>query len=169
MTKMKAQQIGALGTFIFAAIGSLPLFYLVASNIDFFTSEVLGQQTTLQFFDLYVPILIILSLKFGRKLGERIFIEREQEVVYYTGQTILNTAGLSILFTLGLFRVYFLFIEQMEKGEMEGIGGFFEYLIHLFEDLVLIAFSGIFIYVVLIIPCSVASLCCGLIFKWLRK
>ena len=169
MTLTKAQQIGSLCTFIFAGIGSIPLFYFVSSNLELFNIEIFEDQITVHFFDLYIPLLIIFSIKFGRQLGERIFIKREHDVIYYTAQTILNTAGIPVILTFLLMRPYFLFMEWMDEGKMLSIYSFIIYLFYLFWDCILIMFSGIFIYGILLIPCAFAGLFCSFIFKLLRK
>ena len=170
MTTTKAHQIGTLGTFVSAAIVTGLIVYAIAVNnftlLDFIE---IGEQMTLFFLDLYIPLLIVFSIKFGRKLGEHFFIKREEEVIYYSLSIILHTAGLSVISTLVLMHPYFLFMEWVEEEKMLSIYSFIIYLFYLLWDLIIIAFCGIFIYAILLIPCAIVGLFCSLIFKWIRK
>jgi hypothetical protein len=170
MKNTKAQQTGVLVTFISAAmVSGLILCFIGTNKFMIFDFTPFGEEITPFFLVLYIPILIVFSIIWGKELGERNFIQRDKDMVYYTAQTVLNAVGVPFVLTLGLRRVYFLFIELVEAGKMNGAGDLITYLFYLLGDLMQIAFSGIFIYAALIIPCAIISLFSGLILIQLRK
>ena len=145
MTKTKAQQIGIITLFIFAALNVFisTMILRIYFNDPLFTE--LKDVVNSNFLDLLIPILIIISVATGRKLGELILIKREKEIFYHTARTIAVVVCSSIWLTILCQHTYYFINEGIGNGDFQNMDRILSFtgnllLNHLYVSLGIILF-----------------------------
>lgn len=122
MIRERANRLGIIYTFIFGVIFSLPAIYFVSK---WSVLEVLSERIVFSwhYLDVFLPVLLVLSIYNGRFLGQKILLEKDDEGLFYCSQRLAFVSNFTHVIIFFIFLIYSLVIGSINTSDF-GFGLF---------------------------------------------